>query len=77
MQSDYSTTIEDALAITDRPQIISQASSPFLAIHANRAFFYLSGLSTEDVVGKSVEEIVETKSEDCCMRDILLAASSL
>jgi len=77
MQSNYSTTIEDALAITDRPQIISQASSPFLAIHANRAFFNLSGLSTEDVVGKSVEEIVETKSEDCCMRDILLAASSL
>eukprot|EP00547_Thalassionema_nitzschioides_P000296 CAMPEP_0194217874 /NCGR_PEP_ID=MMETSP0156-20130528/22434_1 /TAXON_ID=33649 /ORGANISM="Thalassionema nitzschioides, Strain L26-B" /LENGTH=346 /DNA_ID=CAMNT_0038947027 /DNA_START=1 /DNA_END=1041 /DNA_ORIENTATION=- len=67
------TTMEDALAITDQPQIISQSSHPFLSFHANKAFFALSGMSAKDFVAKPIEDIIGSNCNDG-IENVLLAA---
>ena len=39
-------------------RLICQAISPFVVIHANRAFLTYSGLSPEDVIGKPVDATI-------------------
>ena len=50
--------LADALAITEVPQLLAQATHPFSVVHANRAFFSESGLTPGNVFGHGVETVL-------------------
>eukprot|EP00980_Cylindrotheca_fusiformis_P002199 scaffold504_cov109-Cylindrotheca_fusiformis.AAC.5 len=47
--------LQDALAFTSRPQVITSAVPPFAVVHANKAFTVLAG--EQSVIGKPIESI--------------------
>jgi hypothetical protein len=55
-------------------RLISQACPPFLVVHANKAFFAFSELTSQDVIGKPVEEIVQVYTKD--VKDMISESTS-
>ncbi|KAG7343022.1 hypothetical protein IV203_020967 [Nitzschia inconspicua] len=56
-------TLDKALQFTTDAQIIALPSPPFSVVHINRAFCEFSGLDQEDVIGKTVESILQVNQD--------------
>eukprot|EP00543_Licmophora_paradoxa_P002003 CAMPEP_0202458056 /NCGR_PEP_ID=MMETSP1360-20130828/20840_1 /ASSEMBLY_ACC=CAM_ASM_000848 /TAXON_ID=515479 /ORGANISM="Licmophora paradoxa, Strain CCMP2313" /LENGTH=359 /DNA_ID=CAMNT_0049078391 /DNA_START=41 /DNA_END=1120 /DNA_ORIENTATION=- len=51
--------LEEALIITDVPQVIAQATAPYTVIHANRSFMNFADMSFSEVFARSIDEFVK------------------
>jgi len=51
-------SLSQALAFYPKPRLIIEAAMPLLVVHANSAYFRLSGLSIEAVVGSPLSNLI-------------------
>jgi len=64
-----SVTLQDAMAITTEPQLVTQATYPFTVVSANKAFCQLAGiLSTNKIIGQPIESILQL-SQDIAIKN--------
>lgn len=64
-----------SLTISTFHRILSQGRPPFLVVHANKAFFGFSELSSKDVIGKPVEEVIKMGKNTDDLRSLANYAS--
>ena len=51
-------TLEGVLTFTQIPQLVVQPTPPFLAVHANAAYFQLAGIDTHAAIGKPIVSLL-------------------
>ena len=55
-----SVTLQEAMEITDTPQLVAQSMPPFAVVSANKAFLQLAGLpSSRKIIGEPIESILQ------------------
>jgi len=64
-----SVTLQEAMEITDTPQLVAQSMPPFAVVSANKAFCQLAGLlSTSKIIGQPIESILQL-SQDIAIKN--------